>query len=462
MSRPESGASPPSPTSEPPGDANPTANGAVLPTSDTGGFSRRTVAWLVAIGAASFACAVFFAIYGEEISMTSSAAPDSFSRSAIGHRGLVELLRTQGVPVLVSQSDTADKLANDATLVVAEPAVVDADGVRAAELRRMIGASRLAILVLPKWYGEEDSEQPAFVERVYLLPEDEVEPVLGAVGVSSGVVRAPPGERLVWSSSPRLEGQPDLAGAQLLEFAPKQLDPLLWTGRGALVASVYGFEDADTALWIVSDPDLLSNHGLVRGDNAALILSILRRAAGSQARAGGESGALVFDETMHGFRSEPSLWRVLFEFPLVLATLQALLAVGLLVWAATGRFGKPVAAAPALAPGVEFLIDNSAALLRFAGHAGAALSRYLETAVQDAARALHAPASLDAAGTARWLDQLASARGLSTGLAELEAEVNQVAEARGDRARQVTAAALRVHRWRQEMIHGSADRPRPR
>jgi hypothetical protein len=428
---------------------------------EEGGFSRRTVAWLVAIGAVSFACAVLFAIFGQEVSTTSSAAPDTFSRSAIGHHAFVELLRREKVPVLVSQHDTGAKLTLQATLVVAEPVLPVEQGERAGELRRMIGAAERAIIVLPKWFGVEDAKNPAFLERAYLLPADEVEPVVHALGLQGGVVRLPataPGtpprpyssaEDLRWGGL-----VPDLVRPQLLEAWREGLEPVMWNERGVLI-SWMRTEDK-TELWIVSDPDLLSNHGLLRGDNAALALALVDRVRDGH-------GVVVFDETMHGFRSEPSPWRVLFEFPLALATIQALLAVGLLLWAATGRFGKPVTGADsALAPGKEFLIDNTAALLRFGGHSGGALLRYLQTTAQDAARALHAPANLDEAATARWLDELAGARGLAIRLADLEDEAGEAAEARTDRNRRVVDAARRIHRWRQEMTHGSGDSSRHR
>ncbi len=431
-----------------------------------GGFSTRTVGWLAGISAVSFACAILFAIFGDEVSTTSSASADTFSRSAIGHRAFVELLRREKIPVLISQHDTGDKLAPDAPLVVAEPILAEVDGARATELREMIGKARRALLVLPKWYGPEDPQQPAYLNRVYLLPEDEVEPILGALGLTlpeTGGVLRPGASALAagveskedheWAKWNRLK--PDLLHPQLLDNDIDGLSPVLGlAGRRALLARVE-FDD-DTDLWILSDPDLLSNHGLLRGDNAAMALALIADIRDQQ-------GAVVFDETMHGFKSEPSLWRVLFEFPLGLATIQALLAVGFLVWAATGRFGKPVTGAGALAPGKEFLIDNTAALLRFGGHASAALQRYLQTSVQEVARTLHAPASLDGAATTRWLDELAGARGLAVRLTDLERLAAEAEQARGaDRQRRVVAAARRIHSWRQEMTHGSGDRPRHR
>jgi len=418
-----------------------------------GGFSRRTATWLVAVSAVSLASAILLAIFGDVVHTAQSAGADSFSRSAIGHRGLVELLRGLDLPVLVSEHDTASKLPDDATLVVLEPLVVE-QGTRSGALADMIAASSRALVVLPKWYGEDDPTNPSRLVRVALVPDEEIEPILRALGIGDGrLVRRPRGGPVpLEGDALGLDPLPpaDLVGPQLIQS--ELIEPVLWTGAGVLVGEV---EIGDATVWVLSDPDLLSNHGLGRGDNAVLALSLVLALRG-------ERGALVIDETLHGFRSEPSIWRVLFEFPLVLATIQVLLAVALLLWAATGRFGRPAPPAPPVAPGKEFLIENTAALLRFGGHAGFALRRYLATSVQEVARALHAPPGLDLTGTARWLDRVAEGRGLALRLAELEREVGEAGKARGERARRMVDTARRIHRWRQEMTHGSEHGPRAR
>ena len=412
-----------------------------------GGFSRRTVFWLVSVAVVSFGCAIGFAIFSEEVSSESGAGSHTFSRSAIGHKGLVELLRDRDVPVLVSEHDTASKV-KDSALVVAEPVLFEAEGNRAADLAAMVGAAPRALVILPKWYGTPDAQEPSRVDSVALVPLDEVQPILDIFPVGGSVVRYPSDSSVVWQVSGLelpIAPVPDLVGPQVMDSPAIQ--PVLWNEHGTLL----GVVDLDgTELWLLSDPDLLSNHGLLRGDNATLALATMDAVRGAR-------GAIVFDETMHGFKSEPSLWRVLFEFPLALATIQAMLAALLLIWAATGRFGKPVVAPPVIAPGKEFLIDNTAALLRFGGHAGHALRRYLQTTVQEVARTLHAPSGLDLHATARWLEQVAETRRVPIRLIDLEREVDQAGQARRERERRVVDTARRIHRWKQEMTHGSGD-----
>lgn len=417
------------------------------PDEQEGGFSRRTVFWLVGVAVLSFGCAIGFAIFSDEVSTDSGAGSHTFSKSAIGHMGLVELLRDRDVPVLVSEHDTARKVV-DSALVVAEPVLFEAEGNRAADLATMVGAAPRALVVLPKWYGTRDAQEPGHVESVALVPLDEVQPILDVFPVGGSVVRHANDTSPVWQTSGldlASTPAPDLVGPQLM--TSEEIQPVLWNEQGTLL----GVVDFDgTELWILSDPDLLSNHGLLRGDNAALALAVMDAVRGAR-------GAVVFDETMHGFKSEPSLWRVLFEFPLALATIQALLAAMLLLWAATGRFGKPVVAPPVIAPGKEFLIDNTAALLRFGGHAGHALRRYLQTTVQEVARTLHVPSGLDLHATARWLEQVAETRRVPIRLVDLEREVDQAGQARRERERRVVDTARRIYRWKQEMTHGSRD-----
>jgi hypothetical protein len=52
---------------------------------------------------------------------------------------------------------------------------------------------------------------------------------------------------------------------------------------------------------------------------------------------------------------------------------------------------------------------------------------------------------------------VAASRGLVGRLAELEPAVAEAAAARSDRNRRVVDVARRIHRWRQEIIHGSGD-----
>jgi hypothetical protein len=181
-------------------------------------------------------------------------------------------------------------------------------------------------------------------------------------------------------------------------------------------------------------------------------------ALGAVDRARPRERTVVIDETLHGHERVPSLWRELFTFPLVLALLQAVLALGALVWSGLGRFGAPLAAPPALASGKTMLIDNTAALMRTAGHSAHALGRYFEAAVADVARGLHAPAP-GAAALAAWLRGHGRGRRPGLDLAAVKEAVENAQRALPPSTAAVMSAARRIHRWRQELLRGPEEHP---
>src|SRR5262249_37464383 len=137
-------------------------------------------------------------------------------------------------------------------------------------------------------------------------------------------------------------------------------------------------------------------------------------------------------------------------------TLQGLLCALLAAWAAMVRFGPLRAAPPPIAPGKDFLIRNTAALLRYGGHHGHALNRYFAAAVQAVRHALHAPADPTPAALNGWLERVRTARGGTISLPELSAAVEAL-PARPPAHRIVELADL-IYRWRLEMTHGSDNR----
>ncbi len=195
---------------------------------------------------------------------------------------------------------------------------------------------------------------------------------------------------------------------------------------------------------VLSDPDVLDNHGLRSADNARFAVELIDGLR--------DGGPVVIDETMHGYAQNPSLLHAVFEFPLVLATLQVLVCAILVVWAAMVRFGPRTAAPPPIAPGKDFLIRNTAALLHYGGHHAHALRRYLALTVAAVRHALHAPALAPGAMTA-WLERVRGVRGGKISLVELERAVETAAS-----PGEVVELADQVFRWRMEMTHGTDDR----
>ena len=396
-------------------------------------FAPRTVGWLIAVGALAFAGAAYFAIVGGDPSAPRSSGANAFSDSAIGHRALVETLRGLDIPVVVNRS--VNRVAGRTSLLVvaAPPAMAVKEG-------RIPGlaAAGAVLWVLPKWRGRRDAANPGWVEFVRPIPSAAAERTLRHVAREGTVVR--PAGPLAWSEG-RFASSPTLDSPQLMRSS--RLEAVVAAEDGLLVGEV---RRGRQVVWVLSDPDILSNHGLGRGDNAVLAVELIEalRPAG---------GAIIVDETVHGFAWRPSLWRGAFEFPFVIATIQALAAVAIVLWAAAARFGAPVPAAPPLAPGKTGLIDNTAALLRSGGHGREILSRYLRVTLRDAARRLHLPRHLSEAELIDLVERIGEVRGVATGYRALRREAEASARA-GLRGLRLTHSARNLYRWKQEMIHG--------
>jgi hypothetical protein len=411
-----------------------------------GPFSRRVLAWIVGVGASSLGLAVaLLVVGGSESADVSSAAADAYSRSALGHRAFVALLQARRVPFLVSRYDSARRAGASGLLVVAEPVIGPSDAARSLRLAQLLDRAPTTLLVLPKWRGAEDLERPGWIRKAEPVPLAEVGAVLSAAHVPARPARQ---ERSGAESCAGLSSPVSLRHAQLLEPTAGGLVSIVSCRGGVLLALL---KSRDRRLYVLADPDLLSNHGLAREGNAAAMLEIV-----ALVREGRR--ALVIDETLHGHEWAPTLWRELLRFPLLPAVVQAGLALLVVVLAGTSRFGAPVDASLALSAGKDVLIDNTAFLMRSAGHSRHTLGRYWDAALAEVARALHAPAAASPAELGEWLASAAHRRGVSSDprlLAELVARERQLRGGAGPAA--VVATARLVNRFREEMLRGGRE-----
>jgi uncharacterized protein DUF4350 len=406
-----------------------------------GAFGRRGAGWLAAIAAASLAAAAFLGVFGDALYDPPSFEPDSFSRSAVGHRAFVELLRALGRPVVVSRHRTADK-AGEATVALLEPRVGPDDATRAGILEGIDGASKRLLVVLPKRSASPDPARPRFVASAGLLPPEDAQRVLDALEMNAKVVRP---ERSIGAWRGALPA-PTLDAPQL--FTASDLRPLVEADEGMLAGEIRG---KGWHTIVLADPDVLATHGLARGENAALAVALVERL-------GGTSLPVVVDETLHGFDQQPSIARELLRFPLVLGTVSALFAAALLAWAALVRFGRPLRPEPLLAPGKLFLVDSTAGLLRHGGSAGHAAQAYLRAAKDEIAHRLRPPG--EPGETDAWLARTVEARGRAEPLRELEERVRRLAARRAGGEEEAVRSAQAIHAFREEMTDGAHGDPR--
>ena len=132
----------------------------------SGPFSRTTLWVITGVAALSLIVATVLVMIGSDPSSQRSAGADAYSRSAIGHRGLVELLRRLDIPVVVSRHGSASK-GRSGLVVLAEPTAA----LSASELERLVaqpGITGWAQIRAPYSFDELGAEEKLSYDLWYL------------------------------------------------------------------------------------------------------------------------------------------------------------------------------------------------------------------------------------------------------------------------------------------------------
>ena len=402
-------------------------------------FSPRTLLAIIAIGTAAFVGMVYLEMFGID-DPDFEIGPSTYSSSALGHKALMETLRRLDVPVVVSRFRTAEKTGSGSLLVLAEPDDSDIS----EQLVKGFGDLPHGLLVLPKWSGRRDGSKPRWVETMGLVSLDDVEEVLKRAG-TDGMAKRLTGTFTV--EAPDFGGKIELTDPQIMIGAA--VKPIVTLQGGVLIGEA---NLGSGQQWVLSDPDLISNHGIDQGDNAIVAVSVIEAL-----RPGG--GAVIFDETIHGLELRPNLLRTAFELPFGIVTLSAAVAIALAIWAGLMRFGRPDPSQRALQPGKVTLIRTTADLLRQGSRKGTVelvLTRYLKAQIADLVARLNGPRGLDENRQIAWLDDLAVARRLGSRLQPLAAAIETTAKSHSTDPGRALRLAADLHAWKQEFLYGVA------
>jgi hypothetical protein len=308
--------------------------------------------------------------------------PTAYSKSAIGHIAFFNLLQDLEISTEISENGSATHIGPGDVLLVAEPRT---DQTTLAEVKAMLDA-RTVLLILPKRTGKADRDRPYWLSEDKLLAEGDVQAVLRLVDANASIARVSAMSGL--ASDDSLTGSPSINKPQLMHS--KLLRPMLAAPEGVLIGER---RIGNRRIVVLSDPDIISNHALTRGDNSVLAVSLIQALMGER-KYRTANGTVIFDEFVHGFTPKPfNLLNILFQFPFALVTVQMATAIALLIWAATARFGAPLPVPAPLAAGKRSLIDTGARLLTQARRMPDLSQRYVEAVVADTARCLRTPVS---------------------------------------------------------------------
>ncbi len=401
------------------------------------GFKVRGITAAILVLGASFVFALLMLLFSDGEGEPNPNT-NGYSKSSIGHELLINMLDELGYQVRINRlTDPGSTIAGD-LVIYAEPNVgFLPDGEELASVLETAGA---VLLVLPKRLGVVDPDDPQKILRSSTSVN--AQEVLSRFLMNAEVM--PPDEsdlEPISLTQNSFEKVPQVASLQLMD-APF-LDVLMRTERGVFLGRD-GEESGN--LFVLSDPDIIATHGLMHGDNAELVVAIIDHILP-------EGGAIVFDESAHGFAVSKSFWQELFRFPLSLATLHGFLVFLILMWITLGRMGQKRVLPPTIPPGKRFLLENVSNLLTFYGHRGFLGHKYLDNSLRRTANKLRISGSKQEI-EAR-LEVMAEQRNLGWEVERWRSELGANKGITARSAQSVLRVAREVHQWNREMLNGS-------
>ncbi|MBB4589606.1 hypothetical protein GGE50_005528 [Rhizobium leguminosarum] len=347
-----------------------------------------------------------------------------FDRSALGNKGLESWLQAKGIPVVRSDPHVARARSEISLRIIplsirqgetVAPQVNEEadDAGPESPIRESNRYALPTLIILPKWQGSVSTDGIASKSRLVDLADIGSE--LDKIGYSDfGFAR---------SSTDFEEAQPQLYPGQPISIAlyqaqtfersslPGGWEELAGTPSGALL--LRGEDDPN--IYLLSDPDLLNNHGLALADNASFAVSLvtLLRGAGQKRPAYLDTSGLPLDSKKPAdegrtYERSASDFKRFFAYPLSVIWGVLLVVAAICFWRGAYRFG------PALnetSGNIELsksaVIDATARLLRLSGNDGRMTGQFVLHLLADKAQLVFGPGAGNEAGIERLFQRLA-------------------------------------------------------
>ncbi|HMI19032.1 MAG TPA: hypothetical protein VK533_05760 [Sphingomonas sp.] len=398
-------------------------------------FRALTVALILLIGIFGFVGMLVMGAFAPDLRSGHNGGGHALSNSAIGFSGIVQLATATGRNGQVIRNE--HQLDSEDLLVVTPDHGWD-------DLGPVLGNrnAKPTLVVFPKWETVADKDHEGWVKVAGLLMPFDPDHMFSP-SVVFPVGRRRTGGQVMLQPTPDFSGGPAFRAPRVLQVItgvkpgenkkPPKLTPLLTDRHGGIVLAKYG----DQPLYLLADPDLLSNAGIRDPRQAAAALAMLDWLNSTGAT------SIGFDVTMNGFGHSQSPLKLAFTPPFLAMTLTLAVVLALVGWHALGRFGPIRPRARAIAFGKAVLVENSAKLIRRAGRETDLGGRYVQVIRERAVATFGVPARLKDAALDAYLDKL-SGRG-----AMRFSELARAAEATRDRA-SLVAAAQALHHWQKE------------
>ena len=403
-------------------------------TSPNDVFRIRTVALMLAIGILGFIGTLVMGAFAPDLRSGHNGGTHALSNAAVGFSGIVQLAEATGRnPQIIRSEHLFDS--EDLLVVTPDQGFDDVSEILAAR------GAKPTLFVLPKWATVADPNHTGWVRVAdltdsadpasLLSPETEFKihqvrsggaPLIAGREFDSSIHFAAPRVLQV------ITGQIPHKGNK-----PRPLVPLIADGKGRIVLARYG----GGPLYVLADPDLLSNAGIRNPRQAAAALAMLDWMNSTGAK------SIAFDVTLNGLGHSQSPLKLAFTPPFLAMTLALAAVLFLVGWHAFGRFGPIRPRARAIAFGKAALVENSAKLIRRAGRETSLGGRYAKVIRERAVATFGVPARLKDAALDAYLDKLGAWRG------HRFSELARTAETTRDQDALV-AAAQALHQWQKE------------
>jgi hypothetical protein len=309
----------------------------------------------------------------------------SYSVSSLGLNLLYEVLERQELAVKRVASNHPIPLTNRQLIVLSSPVLSTAFNQDLSKVNNLL-------VILPKYAYVLDEAKPQWIRRGVKTAFTHLAEVFKRLNlpIEGEVALAP--EVTAWN--PNFKGQsPTIQGLTQLIKSP-DITPIIGSSSGLLLGVV---TVGPRKVYFLADPDLLNNHGLIKGQNLDLAQSIFADLLPP-------SGEIIFDEPRPRGGDLPRDREAypekaeLFSFPTLTSVLiffQVVLTGFLAFLAGASRLGPPVKDETEVSFGRKQLIQSGARLLSRRGLMKSVTQDYVNLALRAAAKAAHLPKGLN-------------------------------------------------------------------
>jgi hypothetical protein len=363
--------------------------------------------------------------YAPDLRSGRNGGSHALSNGATGFSGLVRLAQETGRNPQIIRSEQ-DFDTEDLAVITPDNGYTN--------LSKILNARgpRATLIVVPKWQAVADPAHPGWVRVSGLVPTMDPEAIL-TPGVVIKICRAKGHGEVLRNVDPAAPANMRfLAPAVVQTMSGKALNPLITTPGGAVILAKIG----NRPLYLLSEPDLLNNHGMGDERQAASALALLDYLNSTGAT------SVLFDVTANGLGHSKSPLKLAFDAPFLAVTLIIFAAMLLAAWQALVRFGPIRRPQRAIAFGKAALVDNSAALIRKAKREAHLGGRYVELIRERAIALFRIPVTADAGTLAARLENLNPQRSFA-----YAADAATHARSRDE----LLNAAQSLHHWLEEV-----------